>query len=703
MITNRINERIAETTNLDLVKVKNAVKLFKDGNTLPFIARYRKEAIGFLNEIDLRKIEDKLLYFENLYQRKDEIVEILKKNGQLNDKLLSDILNAETNQVLEDIYLPFKKRKKTKADLAREKGLTEVAEFLLKSRIKNDKYFDKFINSELFSRKQVVTEALFIVAEEIANNLKVRELLRDFIINRGSIVSKKKKKDDERFIYSSYYDYSQPIKYIPEYRVLALLRGEKEKILNLKIELPFQPLNKIAYIMKIHKSLPYYEELISAVEDSYKRLLFSSVSNSVFSNLQEKAQDKAIKIFAKNVRDILFTPPLANKRILGIDPGFRSGCKIIALDENGDFIKGTTIFPNPPKNDFGNSSEILASYLSKYSIDLIAIGNGTASKETRDFVIKTCEKFKMEIKHIIVSEAGASVYSASKIAIDEFLQLDLTMRSAISIARRVLSPIDELVKIPPQSIGVGMYQHDLDKKKLEKELVREVTSVVNEIGVDINKVSPYLLQYVSGLNLSKAKKIVEYRKKHYFQNRMELLNVPGIGEKTFQLCAGFCRINRGNEFLDSTIIHPEMYNDVYKLFFRNQEKLSQETNFRQFFNSLKIENIRDLFSTETLKFIENALLNKNFDPREKYPQPKTYFRTKSLDSIKENDILEGTIKNITDFGLFVDLGLKIDGLVYKNEYTINDAFYSGQIIKVRIKKIDTEKGRLSLGLNYQKS
>jgi len=695
----KINSDIAKSTNIDLTQVQNAVKLFKEGNTLPFIARYRKEVTGFLNEIDLRNIEDKLLYFENLSKRKNEIIEILKKNNQLNEKLLFGIENAETNQILEDIYSPFKKRKKTKADISREKGLEPVADFLLKTKFKKESFIDKFINSELNSPEKVIEEALYIVAEDIANNVEIKEFLRDFTLSRGSIISKKKKKEDPKSVYSSYYDFSQPIKYISEYKILALLRGEKEKKLNLKIEIPYQPFNKIAYLMRIHASLPYYEELMKAVEDSFKRLLYPSITNNVFSILQEKAQEKAIQIFAKNVRDILFTPPLSKKRILGIDPGFRSGCKIAALDENGNFLEGTTIFPNPPKNNFDESSQILASYLSKYSLELIAIGNGTASKESRDFVIKTCEKFKMSIPHIIVSEAGASVYSASKIAIDEFPDLDLTMRSAISIARRVLSPIDELVKIPPESIGVGMYQHDLDRKKLSKELTREVISVVNDIGVDINNVSPYLLQYVSGLNLSRAKKIVEYRKIHLFKNRMEILNIPGIGDKTFELCAGFCRILAGNNFLDSTIIHPEMYKKVNLIFKKCNKKISLETDYREFFSKIKYSEISDIVTKESFEFIKDALLNKNYDPREQYPQPLTYFETKSLESIKIDDVFDGTVKNITDFGLFIDLGLEIDGLVYKAEYNQKNKFFIGQIIKVKIKQIDREKGRLSLGLS----
>ncbi len=694
----KINSDIAKATKINLTQVKNAVKLFKDGNTLPFIARYRKEVTGFLNEIDLRNIEDKLIYFENLTKRKNEIIEILKKNNQQDNKLLLAIENAETNQILEDIYLPFKKRKKTKADNSREKGLEPVAEFLLKSRLKKDTFFDKFINADLNSHEKVIEEALFIVAEDVANNIAVKEYMRDFTLNRGIIISKKKKKEDPKSVYSHYYEFSQPIKYIQEYKILALLRGEKEKILSLKIEIPYQPFNKIAYLMKIHASLPYYDELMKAVEDSFKRLLYPSITNNIFSILQEKAQDKAIRIFAKNVRDVLLTPPLSKRKILGIDPGFRSGCKIVALDENGNFLEGTTIFPNPPKNDFQTSSAILANYLSKHKIELIAIGNGTASKETRDFVIKTCEKFGISISHIIVSEAGASVYSASKTAIDEFPDLDLTMRSAISIARRVLSPIDELVKIPPESIGVGMYQHDLDKKKLNKELTREVISVVNQIGVDLNNVSPYLLQYVSGLNLSRAKKIVEYRKKHLFKNRMEILNIPGIGEKTFELCAGFCRILGGNNFLDSTIIHPEMYKKVNLIFKKFALKMSSETNYAEFFSTIKYEDVSDFVTKESYKFIKDALLNKNYDPREQYPQPLTYFKTKSLEFIKVGESFDGTIKNITDFGLFVDLGLELDGLVYKNEYIQENTFFIGQIIKVKIKLIDLEKGRLSLGL-----
>ncbi len=697
-MSEKIISDIAKSVELDFENVKNAIKLFREGNTLPFIARYRKESTGFLNEIDLRKIEDKLIYFENLNNRKNEIIEILKKNNQLNERLLFEIEKAESNQILEDIYAPYKKRKKTKADIAREKGLVPVAEFLLKTKIKNDNFFDKYLNDDLSSQKDIIAESLLIIAEEIANNIEVKEFLREFTLTRGSIISKKKKKEDPKFLYTSYYDFSQSIKYIPEYKILALLRGEKENILKLKIEIPYQPLNKIAYLMKIHSSLPYYNELMKAVEDSFKRLLFPSISTNIFSILKEKAQEKAIRIFAKNVRDILLTPPLSKRNILGIDPGFRSGCKIAAIDENGNFLSGTTIFPNPPKNDFEMSSAILTSYLSKNKVDLIAIGNGTASKETRDFVIKSCKKANISVPHIIVSEAGASVYSASKTAIDEFPDLDLTMRSAISIARRVLSPIDELVKIPPEAIGVGMYQHDLDKKKLKTELSREVISVVNEIGVDLNSVSPYLLQYVSGLNLSLAKKIVQYRKKHFFKNRMEILNVTGIGEKTFKLCAGFCRINEGNNYLDSTIIHPEMYKKVDLIFQKYGEKIRDKLNYIDFFSKIEYDGIAEIVTKIEFEFIKEALVNKHYDPREKYPQPLTYFKTKSLDSINPGEIFDGTIKNITDFGLFIDLGLELDGLIHKSEFKGKNGFYIGQIIKVKILNIDIEKSRLSLGL-----
>ena len=572
---------LAQKLNIKISQIESTIGLLNDDKTIPFIARYRKEVTGSLDEIQIREIADSLHFQEKLAERKEEILTSLTNQEALTDDLKKKIENAETMKALEDIYLPFKKKQKTRADIAVEKGLKPLAEFILKSRQRDDGFVSRFIDKEkgVNTIEEAMNGAMDIIAEEIAYDTEVRDFVRENLFRHGIIETKKnEKKEDEKAVYKNYYDNRFRVYSIPEWRVLAINRAENDKILKVKMLVDWEKFNpylerKTEYgdakgfsimqlvVFGVRKFHPYFTELTETAIDAYKRLIFPSIEREIRNDLTEKAEKRSIEIFQNNLRHLMLTPPLKKIRIAGIDPGFRTGCKIAYIDENSNLLGYDTIYATPPHNKTKEAMEILTRAYKKHKFNLISIGNGTASKETEEFISNWLDNIEdKDIKYIIVSEAGASVYSASPTAGEEFPELDVTIRGAISIGRRVQDMLNELVKIPPESIGVGMYQHDISVNLLKEKLSREVESVVNYVGVDINNASEYLLQYVSGFSKKTAKNLIEYRQNNgLFKTRNEIRKVKGIGDKVYELSAGFCRVPESANPLDNTIIHPESY------------------------------------------------------------------------------------------------------------------------------------------------
>ncbi|MCF6461253.1 Tex family protein [Clostridium sp. Cult3] len=679
-------------------QVKNTIQLIDEGNTIPFIARYRKEQTGNLTDITLRELYDRLNYLRNLKDRQEEVIRLIAEQGKLTEELKEQILKAETLQRIEDLYRPYRPKRRTRATIAKEKGLEGLANILWLQELEMDQlkqealsYIDeeKDVNTE----EEALTGAMDIIAEIISDNAEYRDIIRRVAYERGVIQTEGSK--EEKSVYEMYYDYKEPVKSIPNHRVLAINRGEKEKFLKVNLILPEEYiLSKLKSIIITNRQAGTRDYLEMSIEDSYKRLIFPSIEREVRSNLTERAEEEAIKVFALNLKPLLMQPPIKGKVVMGIDPGFRTGCKVAVVDDTGKLLSTTTVYPTEPQNKVEKTKEELKYLISKYNVDIIAIGNGTASRETEFVVANMLKELSGDISYIIVSEAGASVYSASTVGQEEFPDLDVSLRGAISIGRRLQDPLAELVKIEPRHIGVGQYQHDLNQSRLDEALTAVVEDCVNTVGVDLNTASSSLLKYVAGISSRVASNIIQYREEHgKFTNRDELLKIKGIGKKTYTQCAGFLRIPEGDNILDNTAVHPESYSIAEKLLNMDLE-----------------EKGLDYLSKElgvgylTLKDIIVELRKPGRDPRDE--MPKSIFRTDVLEmkDLKEDMILMGTVRNVVDFGAFVDIGVKEDGLVHISELSNKfikhpkEVVEVGDIVKVKILNVDKNRGRISLSM-----
>lgn len=720
MPENDFYQLIAQLLDLRPIQVAHTVELLDDGNTVPFIARYRKEATGKLDEDQIRAIEERIKYLRVLEERRQTILHSIKEQGKLSPELEAKIKATTKLQELEDLYLPYRPKKRTRATVARERGLEPLADLILEQQtVSGDPYkiAAKYVNAkkEVNSAEEALAGARDIVAEVISDDAEIRKQIRQLTRSLG-ILNSTAVDSDQRSEYEIYYNFSSSINKMQPYQVLAINRGEKEKFLKASIEIEEEKaLDRIQanYIKKLNSI--FHSELQAAIRDSYKRLIAPAIEREIRAELTEKADKHAINVFARNLKNLLMQPPVRDKMIMGIDPGFRTGCKVAVINRTGKYLKGETIFPHPPQNQVFESKTVLRQMIEKYDVNIIAIGNGTASRETETLVVELIGEIKKSdgraVLYIIVNEAGASVYSASKIAKEEFPNLEASMRGNISIARRLLDPLAELVKIDPKHIGVGLYQHDVNQKKLGETLDGVVESAVNLVGVDLNTASASLLRNISGLNSKTAEKIVTHRDEQgKFINREQLKEVSGIGETAFQQSAGFLRIIDGDNPLDNTAIHPESYLATKKLLeiFRvanEQEKwrtLRAELRSRKMTLSEIAEKIG--VGEPTLEDILINLEKPDRDPRDKMPKPFFKEDVLEIDDLKEGMILQGTVRNVVDFGAFVDIGLKRDGLVHvsqmANKFVKNplEVVSVGDIIKVKVIRVDLERERVNLSM-----
>ena len=714
-----IFEIISKELNIKVPQIENTVKLLDEGATVPFISRYRKEVTGNLDENQIGDILKAVTYLRNLEKRKEEVIALIDEQGKLTDELKNSILNSTKLQEVEDLYLPYKKRRKTKADIAIEKGLEPLAQFvyLSKDLASLEKEALKYITEEVPTKEEAIEGAKLILAQGISENANYREEIRNTLLKDGIIYSKNTKKAselDEKKVYGDYYEYSESVKKILSHRVLALNRGEKEDVLSvsLKVDDVVRARIETNILKKEFKNMEIKEFLLSIILDSLDRLILPSIEREVRNILTEKSEAEAINIFKENLKNLLLQPPLKEKNILGLDPGYRTGCKVAVVDKNGFYVANDVFHlvegMDSPKQ-LAISREKLLNYLSKYDIDIVSIGNGTASRETESFVANVIKENNQRAKYVITNEAGASVYSASKLANEEFPDLDVTVRGAISIARRIQDPLGELVKIDPKSIGVGMYQHDVDQKKLAESLAEVIASVVNSVGINVNTASWALLEYVSGVKKNIAKNIVEYRKENgNFKNRKALLKVKGLGNKAYEQMAGFLIIEDGENVLDNTIIHPESYKIAEEILNINgislkdyKENLADSREKLKSFNYEKFATENE-YGKETVKDIYEALIRDRRDPRDELERPLLKSDILKIENLQVGMELEGTVRNVVKFGAFIDIGLKNDALLHISE--ISDKFIKdpsevlsvGQIVKVKVKEIDMDRQRVGL-------
>ena len=715
-----ILKNVADELNFNESQVENTVKLFDEGATVPFIARYRKEVTGNLDEEQIRDVIEKVTYYRNLEKRKEEVLRLIEEQGKLTDELRKSIESAKKLQEVEDLYLPYKKKKKTKADVAKEQGLEPLSTFALLPKTTMETLQEeakKYLNEEVDTVEKAIEGVHLIIAQDISENVKIREFLREKISKFGILTSKvveKNKENDENGVYQDYYEYSEPISKSASNRILAINRGEKEKILKVDIEIDDKNENFVVdFILKTlfgNKNLvEFYKEII---KDSLDRLAYPSIKNEVRNIYTEKAEEEAINIFSENLEKLLLQPPLSKKTLMGLDPGYRTGCKMVVINKDGFYEVNDVLFlvegvHNPKQLEMAKKK--ILDYIKKYDVDIIAIGNGTASRETESFVANVIKEASKPVSYLIVSEAGASVYSASKIAIEEFPDLDVTARGAISIARRIQDPMAELVKIDPKSIGVGMYQHDVNQKKLNETLEQTIEHVVNNVGVNINTASWALLSFVSGIKKNVAKNLVDYRHENGdFKDRKELKKVKGLGTKAFEQMAGFVVVPNSKNPLDNTIIHPESYHIAETILKEANCKVddlkSDLDEVRQKLKTVDLDKIikENDFGPQTAKDVYEALLKDRRDPRDEFEKPLLRSDILNMDDLQEGMVLEGTVRNVAKFGAFVDIGLKGDALLHISE--ISDKFVKdatkelsvGQIIKVKILSLDKERGRVGL-------
>ena len=701
---------IANKLIIPPAKVKNTIDLLKDDNTIPFIARYRKEVTGNLDEIQIREINDLLRSLENLENRRQTILKSIDNSGKLTQNLKQQILEAESLTLLEDLYQPFRPKRKTKASAAREKGLAPLAKIILSQPCDNKTISDQaasFLNQQVFDENEALAGASDIIAEIVSDNPLVRQLLREKFRKTGEmIVEKHPDGIDERKVYQDYCQFNSPLKSLRHYQVLAINRGEKEKILNVTVQIFDQVWQDIIFSQyPPNRNSLFYDVLISAVHDGAKRLLLPTIIRDIRREMTEAAETHAINVFAKNLKSLLLQPPISGHTIIGIDPGFRTGCKVAVIDPNGKLLDTATIYPHPPQKELEKAYEVFLNLIKQFGTTLFVIGNGTASRETEAFVAEITKKDK-NLNYLITSEAGASVYSASKTARREFPDLDVSMRGAVSIARRVQDPLAELVKIDPRSIGVGLYQHDLNQAELTEALDQVIESVVNAVGVELNTASMELLSHISGIGPGTAEKIVNFRETHgRFSNRNEILKVPGIGPKTFQQAAGFLRIRNSINPLDNTGIHPESYRTAIAIL----EKLRISPKIPSEDISLRIGEIKDKIdlgrmakelniSILVVDDILQELANPGRDPRERLPRPILRNDVLSMEDLSQGMEIKGTIRNVVDFGAFIDIGVKIDGLLHRSKIPKNANLKVGDIIDLKILSIDNDRNRIALSM-----
>jgi len=754
-----IIEKLAKEFQLKLSQVENTVQLIDEGNTIPFIARYRKEMTGALSDVVLRELYERLVYLRNLEQRKEEVIRLIEEQGKLTDELKEEILKAEVLQRVEDLYKPFRQKKSTRASKAKEKGLEPLALVFWAQEIETgtpEELAAPYVDADkgVADTAEAIQGALDIIAEMIADDPELTAMVRERT-QRSGLVSSEAEDPAESTVYDLYYNFSEAISKIPNHRILAINRGEKEKKLKVKVVAPVEEiLEDIRKAVITNEKSIFTGLLCETIEDAYKRLMAPSIEREMRNMLTERAEKEAVKVFAKNTEKLLMVPPVKNARVISIDPGYRTGCKVAVLDETGKLLAYTTVYPTEPKNDVEGTERVLLKIIEKYRSNVIVIGNGTASRETEAVVANFIKKYKLDVSYTIVNEAGASVYSASKLATEEYPNLDVATRGAMSIGRRLQDPLAELVKISPKHIGVGQYQHDINQNLLESALANVVEDCVNRVGVDLNTASPSLLSYIAGINAGIAKNIVAYREQNgRFRNRNELLKVPKLGEKTFKQCAGFMRITDGDNPLDSTSVHPESYeaaelmlqklgidkSEITKGGFKQieerilqlypaekksqqkqkpkpagsglaalavlleKEKKSDEKDGRENLKRSIEKLAEDIgIGVMTLEDIIGEIKKPARDPRE--DAPPVVFRSDvlSFDDLKVGMELTGTVRNVVDFGAFVDIGVKQDGLVHISEISDKfikhpmDALSVGDTVKVRIMSIDHEKQKISL-------
>lgn len=708
---------IAEEMKLNVLQVKNTVELLDGDNTVPFIARYRKEVTGSLDEELIRAIEERINYLRAMDARKETILKSIEEQGKLTDELKIKIENCTKMQELEDLYLPYKPKKRTRSTIAREKGLEPLAEIILAQESGYDSLEElagAYINpeKEVNTVEEALQGARDIIAEKISEEADIRKVIRKNTFDSGIIVVEVKKIEG-RSDYESYYDYKEAVARIVPHRILAINRGETEGILKVNVDVDSEKMNSLirSSYLKNTKSI-FTEQMEMAIADSYQRLIAPSISREVRTALTEKADEHAIEIFATNLKNLLLQPPIRNRIIIGIDPGFRTGCKVAVIDRTGKYLEGSTIYPHPPQNKYMEAKSIVRALIEKYNVEIIAIGNGTASRETEQMAAELISEMKADrkVEYIIVSEAGASVYSASKVAREEFPDLDASMRGNISIARRLLDPLAELVKIDPKSIGVGLYQHDVNQRRLLDTLGFVVESCVNNVGVNLNTASASLLKHISGLTGRTAQNIIAHRDKNGpFKNRSELNSVDGIGEIAFEQAAGFLRIPDGDNPLDNTSIHPESYPATEKLMKKFEIKDVKESKaIKEKIKETRLE-LQNLLSElgigePTFKDILANLEKPGLDPRDELPKPIFKSDVLKMEDLKEGMVLKGTVRNVVDFGAFVDIGVKQDGLVHVSQmadkYVKNpmEIVSVGDVIDVKVIALDIERGRIGLSM-----
>ena len=718
---------IAQELGVKNSQVENTIKLIDEGNTIPFIARYRKEVTGGLSDETLRDLGERLTYLRNLEQRKEEIIKSIDEQGKLTDEILQAVAIAKTLAEVEDIYRPYKQKKKTRATVAKAKGLEPLADIILEQKETKDinEIAKQYVNIDSLSEEDkknkdkvvataedAIQGALYIIAETISDNAKYRKEIKKLCYREGTIVTKASKAE-EKSNYEMYYEYQEALKYIPSHRILAINRGEKEGFLKVSLEKPEEKILKYIERDILKGETQFTQMLKDTILDSFKRLIEPSIDREIRSDLTEKAEEKAIKVFGKNSKQLLLGAPIKGKTVMGFDPAYRTGCKIAVIDETGKVLDYTTVYPTEPQNDVEGAKKELLKLIDKDKIDMIAIGNGTASRESEMFVSDMIKEASRPVHYVIVSEAGASVYSASKLATEEYPDINVSIRGAISIARRLQDPLAELVKIDPKAIGVGQYQHDVNQKKLSESLTAVVEDSVNKVGVDVNTATPSLLSYVSGINNTIAKNIVKYRDENgKLKNRKQLLKVPKLGKVAFEQCAGFLRILDGDNPLEVTAVHPESYEATEKLLETmgfDKKDLKDKEKLEELRKKLKPINVEEMakqleIGEMTLSDIVEELSKPGRDPREDMPKPILRSDVLKLEDLKEGMVLTGTVRNVIDFGAFVDIGVKHDGLVHISEMSDkfiknpSDLVSVGDIVKVKVIKIDKDRQKVGLSM-----
>ena len=709
-----INQKLTEELDVKRWQIDAAVQLIDEGNTIPFISRYRKEVTGSLNDEQLRKLHERLLYLRNLEEKKEQVLSSIEEQGKLTEELKVQILAAETMVVVEDLYRPYRPKRRTRAMIAKEKGLEPLAALITLQQTKEpleieaENYISE--EKEVKSVEEALAGAMDIIAESISDEADYRSWIRNHTMKQGKVVSVAKDAEVES-VYEMYYEFEEPVTKLAGHRILALNRGEKEKFLTVKVEASEEEILRYLESQVIHKENPYTSPVLKAViEDSYKRLIAPAIEREIRNELTEKAEDGAIEVFGKNLQQLLMQPPITGKVVLGWDPAFRTGCKLAVVDATGKVLGTTVIYPTAPTTPakIQASKDLLKKIIPKYNISLISLGNGTASRESEQFIVELLKEIPEKVQYVIVNEAGASVYSASKLATEEFPKFDVGQRSAASIARRLQDPLAELVKIDPKSIGVGQYQHDMNQKKLGESLNGVVEDCVNKVGVDLNTASAPLLSYISGISSAVAKNIVAYREENgRFVDRRSLLKVAKLGPKAFEQCAGFMRIQGGKNPLDATGVHPESYEAAEKLLEKQGFTLEDITSGNLSGLSKTIKDYKKLaeelgIGEITLRDIVKELEKPARDPREEMPKPILRTDVLEMKDLKEGMILKGTVRNVIDFGVFVDIGVHQDGLVHISQITDRyikhplEAVSVGDIVDVKVMSVDLKKKRIAL-------